>query len=210
MPSPAEVANFQGLLLKLGVVATTAVSKMFGNASDAQQVKDAYPATVDPYIGAAATLSAQWYDQLDPNATFATEVAPPPASGVLESSVGWALGQIDPMGALVGSTERHIFGASRDTVVLNAQREHVKYARYASANACAWCRVLATREAVYHTAQSAVKGHDNCHCIAVPVRGGDVWTPPDYVKAWTQEYNDARGAVGGNLNDIVNHMRRTQ
>jgi hypothetical protein len=208
VPSPAEVANFQGLILKLGVIATTRVATLFGNVSDYQTVKDAYPATVDPYIAASSTLSAQWYDQLDLNAAFATESAPPPPATLLETSAGWALGQLDPLGALIGSTERHIFKASRDTVALNAKREGVKYARYASANACPWCRVLATREAAYHTADNAVKGHDNCHCIAVPVRGGDVYTPPDYVAAWTKEYQDARDAVGGKLNDIVNHMRR--
>jgi hypothetical protein len=210
VPSPAEVANFQGLILKLGVIATTRVATLFGNVSDYQTVKDAYPATVDPYIAASSTLSAQWYDQLDSNAAFATEIAPPPPPTLLETSAGWALGQLDPLGALIGSTERHIFKASRDTVALNAKREGVKYARYASANACPWCRVLATREAAYHTADNAVKGHDNCHCIAVPVRGGDSYTPPDYVAAWTKEYQDARDAVGGKLNDIVNHMRRNQ
>ena len=70
--------------------------------------------------------------------------------------------------------------------------------------------MLATREAAYHTAENAVKGHDNCHCIAVPVRAGDTYVAPDYVKDWTREYQDARGAVGGKLNDIVNHMRRNQ
>ena len=208
MPSPAEVGNFQGLLLKLGVIATGAVSTMYRNAADAQQVKDAYPGTVDPFIAGSSTLSAQWYDQLNPGAVFATEVAPPPKPGVLESSVGWGLGQVDVLGALIRSTERHIFKASRDTIVLNAEREGVKYARYASANACPWCRVLATREAAYHTADNAVKGHDNCHCIAVPVRGDDAYTPPDYVQGWLQEYNDARGEVGGNLNDIVNYLRK--
>jgi hypothetical protein len=126
VPSPAEVANFQDLILKLGVIATTRVSNLFTTVSDYQQVKDAYPATVDPYIAASSTLSAQWYDQLDPNAAFATELAPPPPQTLLETSAGWALGQLDPLGALIGSTERHIFKASRDTVALNAHREGIK------------------------------------------------------------------------------------
>jgi len=208
VPSPTEVGNFQGLLLKLGIVASSAVSTMYRNATDTQQIKDAYPGTVDPFIAASSTLSAQWYDQLDPGADFATELASPPKPGVLESTVGWAIGQINPLEALIGSTERHIFKASRDTVALNAKREGVKFARYASANACPWCRVLATREAVYSTAGNAIKGHDKCHCIAVPIRGDDVYTPPDYVQSWMQEYNDARGEVGGNLNDIVNYLRK--
>lgn len=210
MPSPADVAAFQALLQRLGLAATAAVATIWRNTTDAAQVKDAFPPIIDPYVAASGTLTAQWYHDLDPEAEFVTEVAPAPPMEAFQKSAGWAFSQTDPLDALKLITERHIFGASRDTVVLNARREGVRFARYASANACAWCRVLATREAVYSTAENAVKGHDGCHCMAVPVRQGDSWTPPDYVKAWTQEYNDARGAVGGNLDDIVNHMRRTQ
>lgn len=210
MPSPADVAAFQSLLQKLGVAATTAVAAVWRNTSNAEQVKDAFPVTIDPYVAASGTLTAQWYYELSPDSDFATEVAPAPPQEAFQKSAGWAFSQAEPLEALKLITERHIFGASRDTVVLNATREGIKYARYASANACAWCRVLATRDAVYSTAENAIKGHDGCHCMAVPVRKGDSWTPPDYVAAWTQEYNDARGAVGGNLDDIVNHMRRTQ
>jgi hypothetical protein len=46
--------------------------------------------------------------------------------------------------------------------------------------------------------------------MAVPVRAGDTYTPPDYVKGFLKEYNTARAEVGGNLNDIVNKMRSTQ
>jgi len=208
VPSPAEVANFQQLLLKLVGLAVGAVGTMYTNASDSQQLKEAYPFVVDPFIAASATLSAQWYDSLNPDAAFATEVPPPVEASVLEQSVGWALGQADPLSALIGSTDRRVFAASRDTIMFNARRERVRFARYASANACPWCRVLATREAVFSSAENAIRGHDNCHCLAVPVRDGDSYTPPDYVKQWRQDYNDARDEVGGNLNDIVNYQRR--
>lgn len=209
MPSPSDVAALQGVLKKLGVAAGVAVATMWRNASDAQQIKAAYPVVVDPYLSAAGTITAQWYHELDAESDFAVEVAPLPAADALTASVGWAFSQADPVDALSGSVERHVFGASRDTVAHNAQREHVKYARYASATACPWCQVLATREAAYHSAESAVRGHDNCHCMAVPIRGGDTYEPPDYVQQWQQDYRDARKEVGGNLNDIVNHMRKT-
>ena len=99
---------------------------------------------------------------------------------------------------------------SRDTVAVNADRERVRFARYASANACPWCRVLATRGAVYRAADLAVKGHDNCHCIAVPERGNNKYVAPDYVAGWLEDYKAARGEVGGNLDDIVNYLRRTK
>ena len=209
MPSPTEVAALQGLILRLSVVAGRSVTQLFGNA-DSEQMKQVYPDVVDPFLSAAGTLTAEWYDSLDPESTFDTRPSVLPAREILSGSVGWAFSQLNPLAAMIGTTERHIFTTSRKTVVENAERVRVRFARYASANACAWCRVLATREAVYKSAENAVKGHDNCHCMAVPVRGGDTYTPPAYVAQWLEEYNTARGEVGGNLNDIVNKMRSTK
>jgi hypothetical protein len=208
MPSPTEVANFQRLIASLAGAAIGQVAGLLDSTSDSSLLLEAYPQVIDPFISGASTLAAEWYGSLAPESTFPVEVAPAPPVAALKSNVGWALTQLDVRGALSGSAERHVFTATRDTVLHNAKRERVKFARYASANACPWCRVLATREAAYHTADSAVKGHDNCHCIAVPVRDGDSYTPPDYVAQWTDEYNAARDSVGGNLNDIVNHMRK--
>lgn len=210
MPSPSEVANFQTLLANLAAVAISRVSGLVSASQDSSVLQDTYPATLDPFIAAAGQLSAEWYHGLAPDSAFAVEVAPAPPRSALQTNVRWALTQSDVLGALSGSAERHVFTASRETVSNNASREGVKYARYASANACPWCRVLATRDAAYHSAESAVKGHDNCHCIAVPVRAGDTWTPPEYVQQWQQDYQDARKQVGGNLNDIVNHLRTAQ
>jgi len=209
MPSPSEVANFQTLIAGLSNAAIGQVVALLDSTDDSSFLLDAYPQVIDPFISGAATLAAEWYAGLAPESTFPVEAAAAPPVSALKSNVGWALSQLDVRGALTGSAERHIFTATRDTVLYNASREKVRFARYASANACPWCRVLATREAAYYTADGAVKGHDSCHCIAVPVRDGDTYTPPGYVAQWMDEYNAARDSVGGNLNDIVNHLRKT-
>ncbi len=210
MPQASEVGNFQNLIANLAGLAVAKVGQLLAaTQDDPKTLQDAYPPTVDPYIAAGATLSAEWYSSLAPDKPFVVEPAPPPPVDALKTNVRWALTQPDTVLALAGSAERHIFTATRDTVTQNAVREKVRFARYASANACPWCRVLATRGAAYHTAEGAVKGHDNCHCIAVPIRGGDTYSPPDYVKQWEQDYNAARSEVGGNLDDIVNYLRRT-
>jgi hypothetical protein len=208
MPSPTEVANFQSLITGLASAAIGQISGLFDGTQDGQFIQDAYPEVIDPFIFGASTLTAEWYSGLAPASTFPVEVAAAPLRSALRANVRWALSQADVRGALSGSAERQIFTASRDTVLYNASRERVKFARYASANACPWCRVLATREAVYSSEESAVSGHDGCHCIAVPVRQGDTYTPPAYVEKWTDEYNAARDEVGGSLNDIVNQMRK--
>lgn len=215
MPSLAEVANFQLLLTTLSDRAAAAITALWNTLSGLDErarwraLQDAYPDVVTPFLSAAGVLSEEWYASLNPKSVYAVRPAAPISLDSLAANASWALSQADTLVALAGSAERQVFTTSRDTVTMNAEAEGVRFARYASANACAWCRVLATREAVYKSAENAVKGHDGCHCIAVPIRGGDSWTPPDYVNQWMQDYNDARSAVGGNLNDIVNHMRRT-
>jgi hypothetical protein len=209
MPSPAEVSNFQRIVTNLAAIAVSRVSGLLTSTQDSALLQEAYPQTIDPFIAAAGQLSAEWYGSLAPESDYAVEPGPTLPISVLQKNVRWAVTQADVFGALTGSAERQVFTATRNTVLYNAERERVRFARYASANACPWCRVLATREAVYYTQDSAVAGHDNCHCIAVPVRGSNSYTPPDYVQQWTKEYQDARDEVGGNLNDIVNHLRRT-
>ncbi len=104
---------------------------------------------------------------------------------------------------LSGSVKRMVYDASRDTVVSNATQEGVRWVRVAQPDACAFCRMLATRSAVYHSQALALRGaspysesyHDHCRCVAVPVRAGSVYTPPDYVQQWMQDYNDAVDAT---------------
>lgn len=211
MPSSAEVAAFQDLVTRLaGLAIADAVGLLRSvDSADAAQLLEVYPQLLDPYLAATAQLTAEWYHNLAPDTGFPVQPADLPERGVLAANANWALTQADPVQALSGSVERQVFTVSRNTVLSNAERENVRFSRYASANACPWCRVLATRGAVYRSQQSAVKGHDNCHCIAVPDRPGSPYVPPDYVAGWLDEYNEARAQVGGNLNDIVNSMRRS-
>lgn len=251
-----------------------------------QALQAAYPEVVDPFLAASGSLSAEWYSSLNPQASFAVEAAQAVSKNVLAANVQWALTQTDALSALVGSAERQTFNMSRETIVSNVEREGVMYARHASANACAFCRMLATRGAVYasEAAGQTVVGrgkdlsmmerrqraagsplpwrprftnaapavdanavslggnkrrgargrflaggsgqtrgnqglgkayHDNCHCIAVPVRSGDFYEPPDYVNQWTQDYVDAqdstttKGEYGAiDTNKVLNNMRQ--
>ena len=235
MPSPAEVSNFQQLLTGLSGKAVVAITILWNKLQNAdpetrwKALQDAYPATVDPFMAAAAVLSAEWYSTLNKASDFAVETAAPISQDVLHANVGWALSQSDPLANLAGSVERQVFNSSRDTVLSNVRRQGVRYARYASANACSFCQVLATRinDNLYQTEYSSVrvvgragrprgsrkigeKFHDNCHCLPVPVFDGEPYTPPDYVQQWDTQYGNARDEVGGNTKDIINHMRRAQ
>lgn len=301
MPSPAEVDNFQQLLATLSAKAVQSVTALWNQFSAAdpvtrwQALEAAYPAVVDPFMAASGTLSAEWYSSLDPQAPFAVETAPPVSREALAANVNWALTQTDVLAALTGSVERQVFSTSRDTIVSNVEREGIKYARHASANACSFCRLLATRGPVYSSEAAAVrvvgrgkdltlgerrmrasssglpfrprfpgqgaavdpgaislggnkrragkggkgrflaggsgqtrgeqklgdKYHDNCHCIAVPVRAGDNYQPPDYVAEWQQDYfnaQDAAKSAGKTKGDfgaidvdaVLNEMRKAK
>lgn len=213
-----------------------------GRNLDAVQVRDlliaASPDLVNPYASSAARLTTTWYDQLVPDSPYRAVTAPLPPAAELAASVRWAVtplfGPADvttadaPLERLAGSMQRRVFDASRDTVALNTAAEPgTRYVRHASATACAFCRLLATRtEGYYRSEYSAVrvvgragrtrgtqdlgeKYHDHCKCIAVAVRAGNKYEPPDYVHRWDQEYKDARKAAsGGSVKDIMREMRK--
>lgn len=40
------------------------------------------------------------------------------------------------------------------------------------------------------------KYHDDCHCVAIEVREGQTYTPPDYVAQWSDDYLKARAEAG--------------
>lgn len=220
---------------------------------------EAFPTLIDPYSAAAAEIAATWYEDADPKSDYVAQPASLPAGAQLQASATWALNVgsgVDALGLMAGTMQRAIFTSARDTTVFNASREpRARWARHASANACDFCKMLATRHAVYtsEAAASTVVGrraeitisdrrsihaglitrdeaydrrarysssraagkagklvgsekarptrgnqslgdkyHDHCHCIAVEVRPGDSYEPPDYVEKWDDEYDQAR------------------
>ena len=148
-------------------------------------------------------------------APFAVAPTPPADLETLRYKAGWAATEDDPALALQGATERLVFGASRDTVIDNAEREEVSYARHAQEDACAFCRLLATRGLIYRSRESAAAAsHDWCQCVVVPKRDGDYYLEPDYVDGWRKQYEKALEEVGPamkkNQDAIINHMRRAR
>ncbi|QFG10024.1 capsid maturation protease [Mycobacterium phage IdentityCrisis] len=173
-------------------------------------ISDAYPALATPYLAGSGNLTAVFYDERPVQAAASDFVAVPAdvlPDEQLAASARWAMLQSDPANALKGSATRAVFTSSRDTVILNARREGVRWARHASANACGFCRMLATRGAVYRGEALARKSHDHCHCVAVPDRDG-TYEPPAYVEQWRADYDQARRDGATNAADIARGMQR--
>lgn len=223
-------------------------------------ITDAWPELVRPYIDAAADLTVEWYDgQPTTNTVFVPQPADPPPDEQLAANGRWAMGQDDPRDALGNTGERAVFNASRDTVLDNVIREDgARWVREARPGACAFCKMMSTRGAVYWSEASALtvtgrtvnielsdrraiqagqmtraeamarrqfyrsereaaeagakvgdrrvgalRGtrdygdsyHDECRCLAVMVRPGDTYSPPEYAQSWEQDYQDALAAA---------------
>ncbi len=188
------------------------------------------PEIVNQYGGLAASLSADWYVDLDPSSDFEPKPIEPPPPAQVQANVRWALSPLfQPsvdvpesqqvplaererlaLSNLTGSAQKSVADTGRGTISASVQEEPgARWYRHASSNACPWCRVLATRDAVYRSERAAMKSHDWCNCVPAVVRPhGDPYTRPSYVDAWEAEYIAARKEVGGDLDDIVNFLRR--
>lgn len=179
--------------------------------------QEAYPELVSPHIALAAELAATWYDEASPQSSYIATVAALPPVEQLQASLRWALSKPDSPALLNGSAERMFYLGARSTIVDNSETEHgATWAREAQPGACWFCRLLATRGAVYASESAALqhgtgqrrrrlapakheddKYHDNCKCIAVMVRPGGSYTPPAYAEKWNSEYEAAVKAAGG-------------
>lgn len=135
----------------------------------------AYPGLVTPFAAAAAELGAVEYMATPTTSTgYVAATAPLPAVERLSESASWALATglgEDAIALLTASATRALFDGFRDTVMLNADREPgARWARHASANACGWCRILATR----HIGQNATFYASEEAAVRVVGRGQDM------------------------------------
>lgn len=281
----AGVPEFQGLLTQLAADLGVKIGRLLRTMDRLDQrearafITEYYPALALPYMAAAGSLSAQYYNEQPTLTAFLAQPVDLIPVERLAVSGRWALLQRSPVQALVGSAQRAVMDQSRTTMLENLAVEYdvpvaevsvpgTRWARHASANACGFCRMLATRGPVYRSRVDATrvsgrsvdltiadkralmqgrgfiptsqldkaavdealerrtrfaswkqarkqgkllgdlkvrrdrgiralgdKYHDDCHCIAVPVRPGGSYEPPEYVEQWERDYVDAVGAT---------------
>lgn len=173
---------------------------------------DAFPELAVAYSAVAADMAATWFEMSAPTSPYIAVAAPPVPVERLAKTAEWALGATgeDGLARLDGSLQRAVFDGARNTIVLNVDRTGSRWARHARADACAFCRLLATRGAAYKSSETAAKAyHDACRCIAVEIRDGQSYEPPDYVQAWDDEYAKARANAGrGDAKSILSAWRQ--
>lgn len=123
-----------------------------------QVMIDNVPELIVPSMATAADHAATWYEDSAPELSFTASPAALAPAEQLSASTAWALYSSGDaaLSLMAGFTERAIFGAARDTITENVSRERGStWARHASANACGFCRMLATRGAVYASEAAA-------------------------------------------------------
>jgi len=156
------VSEFQGLLAALGAEQAAQLTRLLARTDRLNRtellafITDAYPEAITPFLTAATVLTAQWYDEQPTSSTYTAAPAELDPAAQLAVSGRWAMLQTAPLDALTGSAARALFNASRETVLTNVIAEAgARWARHASANACSFCRLMATRGAVYTSQASA-------------------------------------------------------
>lgn len=119
----------------------------------------AFPELVLTWGLVAGDLAAVWYDEAAPSLPYRAKVAPPPPVEKFAKSADWALNVgtgVASLAMLEGVLQRGVWDMARDTTMFNVESESgAGWARHASANACEFCRLMATRGAVYASKESA-------------------------------------------------------
>lgn len=193
---------------------------------------EALAALTDRYGRASAELAARAYEEQRAarsavRGRFTVVPEPPPGLDEVQAVAGWAtapLRLVDgrPRGTPQEAQRRAEAGAQKmvaDTgrrTTLRAVRddtEAVAWARAASLNACYFCKLLASRGAVYRDLRgltaadrefvggfSEIKVHDHCHCQPIAVFRGDTFELSPQAREWDAIYREfAAGHSGQQL-----------
>lgn len=156
----------QKILEQLHTLATADVVRLWRASSGAdldsrafrELIVQAYPEIATQYATIAADLATEWYDEAAPELSY--RAAPAPAAPVEQyaANARYALAATGEaaLGHLTGAVQRAVWNGARDTILENVSMEPgARWARYASSTACAFCRVMSSRGAVYGSAASA-------------------------------------------------------
>ncbi|MGW2721438.1 VG15 protein [Streptomyces sp. NPDC001492] len=186
-------------------------------------------AVIAQYAQVSSSLAAEFYDTQRDTAgatgVFAAATAEPPSPDQTEASLRWATKDLwprDPEDPKTTDAQREPFDTrldqaekkaeavaqklvtdtGRGTVqgAVRADRQAVAWARSAALGACAFCKLLAARGAVYEQDTVSFRAHDGCHCMAIPVFKGQRFELSSHAREWDRLYREyAAGHSGDQL-----------
>ncbi|MCX5202483.1 hypothetical protein OG897_13625 [Streptomyces sp. NBC_00237] len=236
-PVAARLRARQSLLTRLLVRDLRGLRRLI----DPERLQDSVPlwmtavrALVDQYGAASASVASESYsrerDASGVRGVFDPHPSDPLPDEQVDKSLRWAvadLWQTDsevPLDLRVGQAQVRAEAAVQKLVAdqgratmrkaVARDREAVAYARAAALGACSFCKLMATRGAVYKSARTAgrdaderftgdasvVKFHDNCHCAIIPVFRGQQFELSPHAAEWDRLYREyAQGHSGDQL-----------
>ncbi|MGW3321139.1 VG15 protein [Streptomyces virginiae] len=197
-------------------------------------------ALIEQYGAASAVLASDFYERQRASANvpghFDAEAAPPAPDEQVENSLRWAtkdlwetdaeqeafdvrLAQAEQRAEAVAQKLVADQGRATTRQAVDRDREAVAYARAAALGGCAFCKLMASRGAVYKNARTAgrdanekftgdasvVKFHDNCHCVIVPVFRGQQFELSAHAAEWDRIYREFAAPYPG---DQLRRFRR--
>lgn len=149
-----------------------------------QALFDFVPSLVSEYGDVAASVAADWYDELRASegvpGSFRAPLAPSVPLEQVNDRLGYATRTSGPLwlgdsATLTGfvslMTNEYVLQPGRDTVMQAAHKDNAAYARVPEPGACKFCLMLASRGFVYSkaTAGGTKKFHGKCRCNILPV-----------------------------------------
>jgi hypothetical protein len=145
---------------------------------------DYVPALISEYGDVAATVAADWFDELRAEegvrGRFRAPLAPTVPVDQVNSRLGYAtrasgplwVGDTATVTAFLGMmSNEYALQPGRDTVMEAAHKDGAAWARVPEPGACKFCLMLASRGFVYSksTVGDSKKFHGKCRCNAMPV-----------------------------------------
>lgn len=198
-------------ITRLSLRANRDLAVLWQQVSDAatarQALSDILPALIDTYGAAAATLAAEWYDDLRAKSGAPGSFAALPANIADTGShalIGWALQTASDLPSaqvlVAGGLQRRLSNFSRLTIAESAIADPGAdgWQRIGVGANCTFCNMLIGRGAVYSERGADFASHDHCNCQAQPAFRGEpvpvkpfvpsVRTASDADKARVREY----------------------
>lgn len=201
---------------------------------------EAVTTVVTQHSEVAATLAADFYDgeriAAGVPGSFTVPLADPPPGEQVDNTMRWATKDLwprDPEAATTteaqrapldvrldqaekkaeGAAEKLVLDQGRQTVREAVQKDRyaIAYARAAALGACSFCKLMASRGAVYKNldavgraanekftgADSVIKYHDHCHCQPIPVFVGQRFELSPHAAEWDRLYRDYAAGYSG-------------
>ena len=233
MVSRSDLEPYRGAVGELSLLVRQLLEEFFRSLdlSNPEESRDALlefvPVLTEQYGAVAATMAAEFYDQMraasGASGRFAATTAASVPVGAVEANVRflashlWTPNPSEMLGGLLVSADKYVKHPGRETIMANVRREGVRFARVPKGEkTCAFCLMLASRDAVYASRKTAGDigadhntYHGMCDCMVIPIR-----TPSDYPDGYLPDgyydmYMEARKAAGsGDTKDITAAMRR--